>query len=170
MNFNFALTPAALHSLTLSIVHYLKVEDENAIDQRGIFKNFTKFCERMPKIPSNHLYNLFSFYSQNLYVIELEELMTVLYHKRVLNDVIPAVLIRIRCLEALQIFQKYKSFLKNLIGCPEELALVYGHITLCVLDMIKKTAVTYEYSESSNRLQTLTPLKVFRNFEKNEHL
>lgn len=170
LHFKVLLTPANMHSLILCMVHYLQVEDENLIEQRGILKNFIIFSKRMPEMPSNGFYHLFSFYAENKYTIELESLMAVLYKKKMLNDVIPSVLIRIPCEKAPKTFQKFKSLLMNLIKCPEELLLVYGHITLCVLDVLKKTALIYEFSESSNRLQTLTALKIFRTFRNNENL
>lgn len=169
LQFKTELTSNKLHSLILCMVHYLKVQDD-LIQQRGILKNFTKFYKKISEIHSTALYYLLDLYAQNLYIFELEELMILLYHKKLLTAVIPATLLRINYKEAPTIFRRFKTFLKNLIESPKDLFLVYGHITLTVLDMIKKRAGLFGCDENSNRLQILVPLKQNFKFGKDENL
>lgn len=165
LKFKVVLTTEKLYSLIVCMVHYLEVTDDNLIEQRCILKNFIQFCQTIPNMPTSHIYYLFVLYPKNLYIIELEELMYVLYKKKMLNEVIPVAMFRISenaGSATVPVFQKLKQFFKRIIDCPDELILFHGHIVLTVLDMIKKKAVVSDYDLQCNRLETLKALNMFR--------
>ncbi|KAL5289148.1 hypothetical protein ACFFRR_009381 [Megaselia abdita] len=163
LQFKVQFTPDKLQSLILCMVHYLEVTD-NLNEQRSIINNFTKFCDSIPQMPFTYLYRLFDLYGKKSYVIELENLMVILRKKKILKEILPSLIFRTTSTDT---FQRLNYFLKNLIECPNELILVYSHITLSVLDMIKKKAVAYNYNEHFNRLEILKEIKIFRNVGSN---